>query len=119
MALQGVNPKDDNNPKPSEASRNFVVGRWQVEQLSGSRSAGSVADYQDDGTLTGSVTQFVNGFGQKQLVAGCWNFEKVSKDTFRLQVRFNNQSTWQGTFKILDQDHIQNIDENYVSVRMK
>jgi len=102
-----------------EASRDFVIGRWQVDQAAGQVSGGSVMDYKADGTLTGSVTQFINGFGQKVPMEGRWDFEKLSRDTFRLELQLQNQPTWLGTFKIIDHNHIHNIDQNYIAVRVE
>lgn len=106
---------------PAEPSRDFMVGRWQAEQepTAGVLSGGSVLDFLDDGTFDGTATTFVVGIGRKQRLAGRWDFEKLSKETFRLKLRFDNQSTWLGTFKIIDQDHIHNVKENYISVRIK
>jgi hypothetical protein len=105
-------------PRP-EASREFVVGHWQVEQANGQLSGATSIDYLNDGNFSGTMMAFVGGNGVKQPTSGQWKFEKLSADTFRLRVTFDNHSTWQGTFRIFDQDHIQNIDENYVAVRVK
>ena len=106
-------------PNDAEVSREFMLGRWQVEQAAGQASAGTVMDYQADGTLTGSATQFINGFGQRQNLSGRWDYEKLSKSTFRLELRRNNQPPWLGTFKIIDHNHIHNIDQNYIAVRVE
>jgi hypothetical protein len=124
--IHGASPesKPNDSPKPeqttfTEASRNFIIGRWVVEQVSGEVSGGTVIDYEDDGTFSGSKTIFVGGDGQKQRTAGNWNLEKLSKDKFRLKLRYENQTTWVGTFKIIDPDHIHNIDHNYIASRSK
>ena len=108
-----------------EASRDFVVGRWQVEQTVGlvtgesvrSVSGGSEVTYQDDGKFIGSLR--INETGQKRLVAGHWDFARLSKDTFRLKVQFDDQTIWLGVFQIVDQDRIHNIEQNYDALRMK
>ena len=105
-------------PTP-EVSRDFIIGRWQVDQVFGQISGGTVVTYDPDGTFTGSDTIFTNDVGVKQSVTGHWNYEKLTKDTFRLKIEFSNSAPWQGTFKILDPDHIHNTDENYVAVRLK
>jgi hypothetical protein len=115
-------PKPNDSPKPEQttlpqASRDFIIGRWIVEQAAGEVSGGSVVDYEDDGTFSGSATVFVGGVGQKQRTAGYWNLEKLSRDKFRLKLRFEDQTTWVGTFKIIDRDHIHNIDQNYIASR--
>jgi hypothetical protein len=106
-------------PTLNEVSRSFMIGRWQVEQAAGDVSGGTLMDYDDDGTFSGTMTTFVGGVGEKQHTAGYWNFQKLSKDTFRLRLQFDNQSTWVGTFKIIDHDHIHNIDQNYIATRSK
>jgi len=105
-------------PKKPEASREFIVGRWQVEQEFGQASGETSIDYQQDGTFTGTLKAFQGESGQKRPAAGWWEVDKLSAETFRLRIRFTNNETWQGTFRIFDQNHIQNIDENYIAVRM-
>lgn len=102
-----------------EITRDFFIGRWQVVQDYGSVSGGSIIDYQGDGRFIGKITQFEGSNGQKQVTKGRWDFEKLSKENFRLQLVFDNQLTWLGNFKMIDQDHIHNIDQNYIAVRMK
>jgi hypothetical protein len=85
----------------------------------GQASAGTLMDYQADGTVTGSETQFINGFGQRIPITGRWSFEALSVNTFRLGLQLQNQPPWQGTFKILDHNHIHNIDQNYIAVRVE
>ncbi len=104
---------------PDEATRDFILGRWQVEQAAGQVSGGSLLDFQADGTVTGSQTQFINGFGQKIPTAGRWSYETLSANSFRLALELQNRPPWQGTFKIIDHNHIHNIDQNYVAVRVE
>ena len=102
-----------------EVSRDFFIGRWQVEQNTGAVSGGTQLNYAGDGRLNGYMTQFVNGVGQKQYVTGNWGVSKINKETFRLDVTLDNGYPWMGTFKVIDQDHIHNVDQNYVAVRLK
>jgi hypothetical protein len=113
------NLRTPEQPSPTEASRDFMIGRWQVEQASGEVSGGSLMDYEENGTFTGSMTVFVNGSGQKQSRTGSWDVQKLSKDTFRLRLEFDDDTTWVGKFKIIDADRIHNIDQNYIAVRSK
>lgn len=108
------------NPTPAapEASRNFVIGRWQVEQAVAGLEGGSFVDYGEDGRFTGWQEAFMNGNGRRQSVTGMWQLEKLGKDQFRLGLMLDNGQQWKGTFRVLDQDHIQNLDENYVAVRV-
>ena len=125
-ALSSASPESQsfNSQKPeqttsSEASRDFMVGRWQVDQTYGETSARAIGNYESDGTYHGSTTTSVNGKVQNQPGAGNWTLDKLSKDTFRLKLRANNGVVWEGTFKIIDHDHIHNIEQNYVAVRSK
>ena len=119
LESQSNNSQRPEQTTPTEASRNFIIGRWQVEQTAGEVSAGTVVNYEENGTFGGSMTKFVGSVGQKQPTAGYWDIEKLSKDMFRLKIRFEDNSTWVGTFKIIDHDHIHNIDQNYIAVRSK
>jgi hypothetical protein len=108
-------------PTVPDASPEFFYGRWQVEPVViGNFSDESSTEYEPDGTFQGHETVFVNGVGRKVPKTGRWNFEKLSKDRFRLTTVHNENSiTWRGTFRIIDQDHIQNTDQNYVAVRLR
>lgn len=117
-ALSGT-PLGSGGRSPDEATRDFVLGRWQVEQAAGQASSGTVMDFQADGTVTGSATQFINGFGRKVPLAGRWSFEALSANTFRMALELQNQPQQQATFKIIDHNHIHNIDQNYVAVRVE
>lgn len=117
--LAAAPPPGPGGRSSDEATRDFIVGRWQVEQAAGQVSGGTLMDYQADGTVTGSETQFSNGFGQKIPIAGRWSFEARSVNTFRLSLELQNQPPWRGTFKIIDHNHIHNIDQNYVAVRVE
>ena len=75
-------------------------------------------DYLEDGSFSGSQQIFRGAEGRREQVSGKWEFVQLSKDKFRLMLSFTNGSQWQGTFRILDQDRIHNIDENYVAVRV-
>jgi len=108
------------NPQPwtPEASREFVIGRWEVEQKIIGTEGGSYVDYGEDGKFTGRQEAFVNGQGERRQVNGSWSYAKTAKDQFRLDVMFDNGQQWKGTFRILDHDHIHNLDENYVAIRV-
>lgn len=100
-----------------EATRAFVVGRWVVEQSGGGNQVRSSADYLEDGTFSGTQQAFQGAAGARVAVGGEWDFQKLGPDRFRLDLTFQDGRRWQGTFKILDPDHIHNVDENYVAVR--
>jgi hypothetical protein len=108
------------NPRPAapEASRDFIIGRWQVEHAEAAFEGAMFYDYGEDGRFTGKEEAFMNGNGHRESVIGVWQFEKLGKDQFRLSLMFDNGQQWKGTYRILDHDHIHNLDENYVSVRV-
>jgi len=101
-----------------EATREFVIGRWQVEQKIAGMEGGSFVDYLEDGSFSGRQEAFINGQGGRVPVSGMWDFTKLSKDRFRLSLNFSNGAGWLGTFRIVDHDRIHNMDENYDAVRV-
>lgn len=101
-----------------EASREFVVGRWQVEQKVAGIEGGTYIDYSADGRFSGRQETFVNGQGGRMQVSGSWDFEKRADDEFLLALNFDSGERWQGQFRILGRDRIHNMDENYVAVRV-
>lgn len=101
-----------------EASREFVVGRWQVEQKIAGIEGGTYIDYSADGSFSGRQETFVNGQGGRVPVSGKWEVEKLARDEFRLELSFDSGEQWQGNFRILGRDRIHNKDENYVAVRV-
>jgi hypothetical protein len=102
----------------AEASREFVLGRWQVEQASGQESGSTVFEYHEDGTFTGTVTNFNGSNGVKSSVSGRWEMQRLSSDTFRMRITAPNYA-YEGTFKVFDQDHLHNIDNNFMAVRIR
>jgi hypothetical protein len=112
----------DFSPKPATpphpvASRDFILGQWEVEQAAGANAAGTRLTYYQDGTLKGWETRIANGAGSRAPWSGTWSFEKLSDDTFRLRATING-AAFQPTFRIFDHDHIQNLDDNYIAVRV-
>lgn len=106
-------------PPTPELSRDFVIGRWLVEQANGDLGGGTVIDYKKNGTFTGQVTQFVGEVGRRGSTSGNWEFEGMSDNTFQLNLEFNDGRAWTGTFKVIDRNRIHNIDQNYIAVRAK
>lgn len=101
-----------------EATPEFVTGRWQVEQKIAGFEGGSFIDYSEDGSFSGRQEAFIQGQGGRVQVSGAWEFTRLGKDKFRIMLNFDNGIQWQGTFRILSNDRIHNIDENYVAVRV-
>jgi hypothetical protein len=110
---------DEAPDKRLEVSRDFIVGRWEVEQKFGELSGETIIEYKADGGFTGWITQFVGETGQKKQQTGKWDCETLSKKRFILRVQFEDQSTWAGTFRMIDENQIHNIDENYIAVRVE
>lgn len=108
-------------PQPPSLTRDFFAGRWEVEQNFANVSGGTMIDYGADGTFTGYLTTFVNGIGQKQAATGRWDFTKLSQDTFQVKLHISSPQSrlWVGTFRVIDENHIHNIDDNYVAIRIK
>lgn len=119
----GYSIKNQKSPDPTpemipEATREFAIGRWQVEQKVGDMEGGSFIDYNEDGSFSGKLQQFYQGQGQRVPVHGQWYLTKLSKDQFRVTWKFDDGRQAQAVFRILDRNHVQNLDENYVSIRV-
>ena len=104
--------------KMPEITRDFIIGRWQVEQKVGDLEGGSFIDYHQDGSFSGVEQQFFQGQGLRQQIYGQWDFVKLNKEEFRLILLYENGFQVQAMFKIIDSNRVQNIEENYVSVRV-
>ncbi len=107
------------SPASPVASRDFMIGRWQVQQAAGSVSGETVADYFADGRVEDTENRFEGDTGRKVQDKGTWDFEKLSDSSFRLSVQFDNGSSFQGKFEILDQNRVHNIDQNYIANRLR
>jgi hypothetical protein len=64
------------------------------------------------------MTQFIGGHSQKTRATGVWELNKLTDRTFDLRLLFDNKSKWQGRFKIIDQNSIYNIYQNYTATRI-
>ena len=114
----GVLRQQKPQPPAPEASREFMVGHWQFESAYGEDEEARFYDYAEDGHFKGKNQEFVNGNSRRKLVSGTWQFIKLAKDQFRLELTYDNGEPWNGTFRILDHDRIHNLDENYDLVRV-
>ena len=114
---QPPGPPSANTNTTPEATRAYVIGRWQVEQRVGGLEGGSYIDYRDDGSFSGRQETFINGQGARVKVNGDWEFVKLDRDQFRLELEFDTGEQWQGVFRIMGPDRIHNVDENYVAMR--
>lgn len=99
-------------------TREYLVGRWQVEQRVGGVEGGSYIDYRDDGSFSGRQERFVDGQGARVKVNGDREFVKLDRDQFRLELEFATGGQWQGVFRIMGPDRIHNTEENYIAVRV-
>jgi hypothetical protein len=108
------------NPRPAapEASRDYIIGRWQLEQAGDGGNSRTLVDFDEDGRFTGKQEVFTDGKGANRPISGVWQFEKLGKDQFRLGMTYDNGQQWNGTYRILDQDHRYNLEENWVAVRV-
>ena len=64
-------------PARPVASRDFVLGQWEVEQTAGANAGGTRLIYYQDGTVKGWQTQFANGAGLRQPWSGTWRFDRI------------------------------------------
>lgn len=104
---------------PPVASREFVLGGWQVEQDYG--NSHSYANYLGDGTCTFKFDKFVGVDGRREAAACRWNFEKLSDKRFRLTgeytFRDGIKEKWDSTFDIVDGNRVHSVNGNFDSVR--
>jgi hypothetical protein len=101
-------------------TRESFGGRWRAQRSVGGYNEETVVDYHSDGTFSGWAQQFVGGYGQRVPTQGRWNVEILSPDTFRLTVSPPSGYPSQDlVFRMLDQDHVQNVQENYVAERVR
>jgi len=61
---------------------------------------------------------FARGHGQRIPSSGTWEFENLSSQLFRVILRVENGVVWAEKFRIIDQNHIHNLDMNYVAERV-
>lgn len=99
---------------PQILTPQFFFGRWRVEGFFGSDIV-----YMPDGAFSGVVVQNIAGYNNYANVFGRWNMQVMGPDVFQLQLWFANMTTWAGTFRILDADHIQNLENNYTASRVR
>ena len=108
-----------NPPEPRiVASNEFFLGRWRVDQGLG-RSVRNVVDYYANGRFEGKQIEVSGNRGIETPGSGTWELVKLSDRTFRLKLVYDVGEPFEGTYKILDRDHIQNIDDNYVAERVE
>src|SRR5258706_4754809 len=80
---------NQHGPTPSsESTRQFVVGRWLVQQPIAGMEGASSADYFEDGSFSGSQEILTSAEGRRVLIVGHSHFTKVSSDDFRLRLNF-------------------------------
>ena len=114
MMNQNQNPK-----KTLKINADFVAGRWRVDQKVGDREGGSFINYNADGSFSGSQEEFtVEGQSLRKAVNGKWEFRKLSDEEFEMILSFEDGGRHAMQFKVLDRDHVHNLNENYVSVRV-
>lgn len=104
------------SPPPPQpvASPQFFLGRWRWEGF----NAGTDIVYLPDGTFNGMMVQNMAGYPNRVNVFGRWNLQPMAPNIFQLQLWFANFTTWGGTFQILDANHIQNLESNYIATRV-
>jgi hypothetical protein len=101
-----------------EATRDFFVGRWQVDQKIGNSTGATSVDYLSDGTFAGYQTQFTDGSGKREDIHGTWVFRRLDKEKFHLDTTFDDGRTWSGDFDVVDANRVHNFDTNYIAIRL-
>jgi len=102
-----------------EASREFFIGRWEVQQKIGELEGGTYMDYLENGRFEGVDDEFIQGQGRRQKISGTWETARLATDKLSLTLNYDGTGvSWQGNFRIVDRDHIHNMTENYDAVRV-
>jgi hypothetical protein len=65
------------------------------------------------------MVQNIAGYNNQMNVFGRWNIQILGENLFQLQLWFANMTTWGGTFRILDWDHIQNLETTNIASRVR
>jgi hypothetical protein len=111
-------PPSPRPPETPDASREFFVGRWQVEQQNAVFRGATFMDYFEDGSFSGLEEAFQGDTGRRVDRTGEWEFARLAKDRFRLILKFSDGRQWNGDFTIVNRDRIHNVHENYDAVRV-
>jgi hypothetical protein len=119
-AMMNQNQNQNQNQKKTlKVDTDFVVGRWRVDQKVEDRQGGSFIDYNADGGFSGSQEEFTaEGHGFRKALSGIWNLRKLSDEEFEMILTFEDGLQHTMRFRVLDRDHVHNLNENYVSVRV-
>jgi hypothetical protein len=104
---------------PLVATRDFFIGRWRVDQVMGSLSGTNNVDYFKDGTLEGEMIRVLGNQGERIRLTGKWEMTPLFEQMFRLEIHMDSGESQTMKFKILDRNHIQNVDDNYVAERVE
>jgi hypothetical protein len=104
---------------PLLATREFFIGRWRVEQAIGSLSGANNVDYFNDGNFDGEEMRVYENQGQRVRLTGTWEMMPLSDRMFRLELHQTDAPSASLKFKIIDRNHIQNVDQNYMAERVE
>jgi hypothetical protein len=107
-------PTPPHDPAPILTPQ-FFVGRWRVEDF----NSGSDVAYLPDGTFSGVMIQNIGGYHNQMNAYGRWNIQILGPNMFRLQLWFADMTRWGGNFRVIDLDHIQNLELNYIASRVR
>lgn len=109
-----------------QASHEFMVGRWQLREATGSTSTELIIDLSESGRLEG--TGHENGSSYQ--MSGTWDFERlsdrrfvlwlvmtsISDSTTKLDTSKDRPERW--TFEIVDRNHIRAVEDGSVAERV-
>jgi len=100
------------------ASREFFLGKWQVEQAHSEMEGATFMEYFEDGTFSGKVHQFTKDGGSRFPISGSWKFIRINNDQFRVALSPGDGPEITARFRVLDLNRIHNVEQNYVAVRI-
>jgi hypothetical protein len=108
-------------PIPTHTSRdfgNFMQGVWyaRVPAVSGGAIEATI-QYFADHSFRGSQSALVAGYRSTQPVLGTWNIRTLSPDEFILTANYLGGVPISSTFRVLDDNSIENEGQNYIAHR--
>lgn len=97
---------------------NFMQGGWyaRVPAATGGAVEATI-QYFADHSFRGTQSGFIAGYRSTQPVAGTWNVRTLSRDEFILTLDYVGGVPISGTFRVLDDNSIENEGQQYIAHR--
>ena len=111
-------PFSVSEPGEPTATREFLIGRWDLQPKAGETESGAYMDYLENGRCEIFMGQFFRPDAPSPKLQGSWEIQVVSRDKLYLEVNFDNGQSWRGYFKLFAQDRIRNMTDDYEAVRV-